>query len=72
MVTSKAPPGALRLTARLSITVSPILNLCEGIGHDTRAMAAKLTERLWEVGEIVEVMETRECGECVATRPKVV
>jgi hypothetical protein len=35
-------------------------------------MAAKVTERLWEVSDIVEVLETRECGERVATRPNVV
>jgi hypothetical protein len=35
-------------------------------------MAAKVTERLWEVSDIVEVLETRERGEWVATRPNVV
>jgi hypothetical protein len=38
----------------------------------TPAMAAKVTERLWEVSDIVEVLETRERGEWVATRPNVV
>jgi hypothetical protein len=38
----------------------------------TPAMAAKVTERLWEVSDIVEVLETRDCGEWVATRPNVV
>jgi hypothetical protein len=35
-------------------------------------MAAKVAERLLEVSDIVEVLETRECGEWVATRPNVV
>jgi hypothetical protein len=42
------PPGTLRLIAGLSITLSPIRNLCEGIvGTSNRALTLILTKKLY-------------------------
>ena len=49
MVTSYAPPGTLRLIAGVTITVSPILNLRDGIGHPRCSNQAQEFLLLWSV-----------------------